>query len=86
MLEHHEFDCILMDIQMPDMDGIATTKAIKHSRTIGRNSTIPIIALTAYAMLDDREKFLDSGMDGYVAKPMTMEDLEDEIDRVLGNG
>jgi CheY-like chemotaxis protein len=86
MLEHHEFDCILMDIQMPDMDGIATTRSIKHSKSIGRNSTIPIIALTAYAMLDDRAKFLESGMDGYVAKPMTIEDLEDEINRVMGNG
>jgi PAS domain S-box-containing protein len=83
LLRHHQFDCILMDIQMPDMDGIETTRAIRAATDMGGNSSVPVIALTAHALLDDREKFLEEGMDGYIAKPMTVDDLRDEIDRVM---
>ncbi|WP_285905200.1 PAS domain-containing hybrid sensor histidine kinase/response regulator [Pseudodesulfovibrio pelocollis] len=84
LLRHHQFDCVLMDIQMPDMDGLETMNAIRDATDIGRNTAIPIIALTAHALLDDREKFLDEGMDGYIPKPMTLDDLRDELDRVMG--
>ncbi|ADU63660.1 MAG: response regulator [Pseudodesulfovibrio sp.] len=77
------FDCILMDIQMPDMDGIETTQAIRRATDIGHNASIPVIALTAHALLDDREKFLKEGMDGYVPKPMTMDELAYEVSRVM---
>jgi PAS domain S-box-containing protein len=82
-LRNASFDCILMDIQMPGMDGIETTRAIRRATDIGHNASIPVIALTAHALLDDREKFLGEGMDGYVPKPMTMDELAYEISRVM---
>jgi signal transduction histidine kinase/ActR/RegA family two-component response regulator/HAMP domain-containing protein len=73
-LERHSFDCILMDIQMPIMDGWATTKAIREKEKITGNH-IPIIAMTAHAMWGDREKCLLAGMDDYISKPITPEGL-----------
>ncbi len=80
ILSRGDFDLVLMDIQMPVMDGAQTTRAIRGSETLGQKRHIPIIALTAYAMRGDREKFLDMGMDGYLSKPVTMEDLVKAID------
>ncbi|ACU89509.1 cache domain-containing protein [Desulfomicrobium baculatum] len=76
-LEMHEannFDLILMDVSMPVMDGIAACRRIRGSRNSHKRD-VPIIALTAYAMAGDKEKFLAAGMSGYVAKPVTMETL-----------
>jgi len=69
-----EFDVILMDIQMPVMDGELATKLIRTVEMAGPFHT-PIIALTANAMKGDREKFLAAGMDGYIAKPVKKKDL-----------
>jgi two-component system sensor histidine kinase EvgS len=80
-----DFDLVLMDIQMPVMDGAQATRAIRESETLGGRRDIPIIALTAYAMAGDREKFLDMGMNGYLAKPVEMKELARVIDEVLGN-
>lgn len=66
--EERIFDLILMDVMMPEMDGIEATKAIRALD--GEMAGIPIIALTANAMRGDRESYLASGMDGYVSKPM----------------
>jgi PAS domain S-box-containing protein len=66
-------DMVLMDIQMPEMDGIEATRRIRSGKH-GR-ADIPIIALTAYAMKGDREKFLEKGMDGYVTKPVDFGEL-----------
>ena len=74
MHEHDDFDLILMDVQMPGMDGIESTRRIRATGAEGKRN-IPIIALTAYAMAGDKEKFLAAGMSGYVAKPITMEIL-----------
>ena len=68
------FDAVLMDVQMPRLDGYGATAAIrKVESTTGKH--IPIIAMTANAMEGDREKCLEAGMDGYVAKPIQPEEL-----------
>ena len=80
-LREKAFDCVLMDIQMPVLDGVEATKLIRSSQ--GNFRDISIIALTAYAMRGDREKFLDSGMNDYLAKPVDREELLQVIKRNL---
>jgi signal transduction histidine kinase/CheY-like chemotaxis protein len=75
-----QFDLILMDIQMPVLSGIDTTRAIREWEQ-GRHRT-PIIAMTAHAMAGDEERFLAAGMDGYVSKPIQSGVLRAEIDRL----
>ena len=79
-LREASFDVILMDIQMPDMDGVTTTRHIRAMDT--GTATIPIIALTANAMKGDRESYLESGMDGYVSKPIKPPVLFEEIEKL----
>lgn len=76
-----KFDCILMDIQMPKLDGTEATLQIR-SEEGRRDMYTPIIALTAYAIKGDREKFLSYGMDDYLSKPVKMADLDETIKRV----
>ncbi len=72
--ESQDFDVVLMDVQMPDMDGFEATAAIRRQeRHSGRH--IPIIAMTAHALKGDRERCIEAGMDGYVAKPVHAEQL-----------
>jgi CheY-like chemotaxis protein len=80
-LKDKQYDVILMDVQMPVMDGIEATKTIRAQETDG--SHIPIIALTAHAMKGDAERCLAAGMDGYVSKPIRSDELFQEIERVL---
>ena len=68
-VESSRFDLVLMDIQMPEMDGLEATQAIRI-RERKRGGHIPIVAMTAHAMKGDRERCLEAGMDGYVAKPI----------------
>jgi|GEM_PF-1458547 len=82
-LRHGEFDLIVMDVQMPVMDGVEATHAIRNSPELKSKSAIPIIALTAYAMSGDREQFLAAGMDGYLAKPVEMDALTETIAKVM---
>jgi signal transduction histidine kinase/DNA-binding response OmpR family regulator len=79
------FDLICMDLQMPNMDGIEATGAIRAIER-ERGTRTPIIALTARAMQDDRERCLEADMDGYVSKPIRRDDLRAEIERVLEPG
>jgi len=105
-LEQNEYDCVLMDVQMPVLDGVEATKRIrsmehgarsmeKGDEGIGQdfheslnssipasqNARMPIIALTAYAMTGDKEKFLEAGMDDYIAKPVDKDELLEVIER-----
>jgi len=74
LMQLKEFDCILMDVQMPEMDGVTATKLIREQeKQSGKH--IPIIAFTASAMAGDRERFLESGMDDYIAKPIDIKQL-----------
>jgi len=74
-LRQGDFDCVLMDIQMPRMNGLAATQAMRDEKLFGVKSRVPIIALTAYAMADDRKRLLAAGMDDHVSKPVLLEDL-----------
>jgi two-component system sensor histidine kinase/response regulator len=78
-LEKEKFDLILMDVQMPKLDGFAATKKIRASEK-NINSHVPIIALTAHAMKGDKEKCLKAGMDGYVSKPIKFNELLEQIE------
>jgi signal transduction histidine kinase/ActR/RegA family two-component response regulator len=76
------FDVALMDIQMPEMDGLEATAAIRQREAM-TGGRLPIIALTANAMVGDVERYLEAGMDGYVSKPIERDKLTAEIQRVL---
>ncbi len=82
-LARTQFDCVLMDVQMPVLDGVETTKRIRASRTLFQD--VPIIALTAYAMSGDRKIFLQAGMDDYIAKPVEGKELIAIIKRNIEN-
>ena len=82
-LESQDFDLILMDVQMPEMDGLEATRTIRaQERQTGRH--IPIVAMTAHALKGDREKCLAAGMDDYVAKPIQIDQLFQAIEAVMG--
>jgi two-component system sensor kinase len=74
ILERHSFDVILMDLEMPEMDGVETTKAIRL-KEVGTGQHVPIIAMTAHAVQGYRERCLAVGMDGFLTKPIWPEEL-----------
>lgn len=78
ILENNKVNLILLDIQMPDMNGFEVTKTIRASESDG--SYTPIIAITAYAMREDREKCLQEGMDDYIAKPFDVDEFYETIE------
>ncbi|MBM3301486.1 MAG: response regulator, partial [Deltaproteobacteria bacterium] len=81
MLEKESFDLVLMDIQMPEMDGVEATIAIREREKI-RGEHVPVVAMTACAMESDRERCLESGMDDYLSKPVKSEELFRTIERL----
>lgn len=78
-LKKSRFDLVIMDIQMPVMDGIEATQTIRKPDSGVVSPDIPIIALTAYAIKGDREKFIDAGMNDYITKPVTLQALADVL-------
>lgn len=85
LLQEQEFDCVFMDIQMPQMDGL---EAVEHMRASDDPAIAkkPVIALTAHAMKGDKEQFLEAGMDDYVSKPVNKKDLDAVLRRVMLKG
>ena len=83
LLKDDSFDVILMDIQMPVMDGVEATKRIRKGEAGEKHKNIPIIAMTAYAMSGDKEKFLEADMNDYIAKPVDLEELEALLQNVF---
>jgi len=81
-LGSQRFDLVLMDVQMPEMDGVEATIAIRR-REKDSLEHMPIIAMTAHVMAGDRERFLAAGMDGYLSKPIRSQELFAAIDRII---
>jgi CheY-like chemotaxis protein len=82
-LASHRFDVVLMDVEMPEMDGLEATAVIRvKEKQTGEH--IPVIAMTAHAMKGDRERCLEAGMDDYVSKPIRAQQLFDTLESVLG--
>jgi CheY-like chemotaxis protein len=83
-LSQESFDLVLMDVQMPELDGITATQLIREEeKSTGLH--IPIVAMTAHAMTGDRERCKAAGMDGYVSKPVKASDLEAAIANAMQN-
>ncbi len=84
-LETIPYDLVLMDCQMPELDGYEATRRIRNPQTPIRNPKIPIIAMTAHAMQGDREKCLNAGMDDYISKPVNANALCDVLDKYIAD-
>lgn len=82
-MEKEQYDMILMDIQMPNMNGLEAVQKIREKERTTQDH-IPIIAVTAHALMGDREKYLSQGMDEYVSKPLQIDDLLNKISRLAG--
>jgi signal transduction histidine kinase/CheY-like chemotaxis protein len=77
-----DYDIVLMDVEMPEMDGMQATRAIRERERTTGAQRIPIVAMTAHAMRGDRERFLAAGMDGYIAKPFEVHQLYEAVESV----
>jgi hypothetical protein len=82
MSEREPFDVILMDVQMPELNGLEATMAIRQREKLQGGHT-PIIAMTAHAMVGDKQRCLDAGMDAYLSKPLDVNDLFAMIDSFM---
>lgn len=80
-LEMLQYDLVLMDVQMPEMDGFEATRRIRDPRSAVRNNEVPIIAMTAHAMKGDRERCLEAGMNDYISKPISFQSLVELLGR-----
>jgi len=81
-VEGTPFDLVLMDVQMPGMDGLEATRRIREQEK-NRGTRLPILAMTAYAMKEDKDRCLEAGMDAYLSKPITARELYDGIESVV---
>ena len=83
-MRNNAFDCVLMDVQMDVMDGVEATRRIRADTTGAWDRDIPVIAMTAYAMSGDRERFIEAGMDDYLSKPIDVKALAEILGRIGG--
>jgi CheY-like chemotaxis protein len=79
------FNAILMDVEMPQMDGLEATAAIRQQELAEERSRIPIIAMTAHAMVGDKDRCLEAGMDSYISKPLKAEELFEILEHVAAD-
>lgn len=86
MLASRQFDLVIMDVQMPEMNGLDATRAIRSGTVEGVSPALPVIGLTAFAMEADREKGLDAGMDAYLVKPCDLQELAAVIESTANKG
>ena len=82
-VQSQTYDLILMDVQMPGMDGLTATRAIRQWETTHNKKKTPIIGVTAYALMGDREKCLEAGMDDYISKPFIPEILQEKMESLM---
>jgi CheY-like chemotaxis protein len=80
MIEQSHPDIVLLDIGMPVLDGFAVIRKIRENPSL---ATLPVLAITAYAMRGDRERVMNAGFDGYLSKPINPRDVSNEIERLL---
>jgi two-component system cell cycle response regulator DivK len=80
MAREHRPDLILMDLQLPDISGLEVTRQLKEDETL---KSIPVIAVTAFAMVGDEKKYLENGCDGYISKPISITDLLQTVEHFL---
>jgi PAS domain S-box-containing protein len=78
----NDYDIIFMDIQMPEMDGIEANEQIRSQK---KSKPPVVVAMTAYSMKEDRQRFLDAGLDDYIAKPLRVKELINKVDSILNN-
>jgi CheY-like chemotaxis protein len=83
-VEREHFDLVLMDVQMPELDGLEATLAIREKEK-ATGAHLPIVAMTAHAMRGDQERCLAAGMDGYVSKPINIKELISVVQKVVRN-
>jgi len=83
--EAQPFDLVFMDVQMPEMDGMEATRALR-ARERATGGHITLIGVTAHALEGDRERCLEAGMDGYLSKPIRVEELDGALERQLAAG
>jgi two-component system cell cycle response regulator DivK len=81
LAQEHVPDLVLMDIQLPDTDGVTTLNRLRED---ARTASVPVLAVTAQAMAGDRERFLEAGFDGYMSKPLDVRALIAEVGRYCG--
>lgn len=82
-LRHNDYELVLMDVQMPEMDGLEATRAIRAESSSARNPRLPVIALTANALASDRQQCLAAGMNDYLTKPLTLQALQNTLEKYL---